>query len=321
MKKVIPILLITIALIIATFSSGCVRQKANRTPTISSTDGLIIKEFSSDLSRYEDTEPINVYLEIENVGGTTARRVNYTILGVAWNNTICWNGTGLDKCPQELGNLSPPDLSTQPPIPGDFVSLSWNIPPYEALPEGVELPVTITARVTYDYYSNGEVSIPVINKEYYKMLLKQNKPIPSTPGVKNSDGPIHIDIEKAGLPIIVEKDVDVQHPETAQIRIYIKNVGSGAPIKGYDIGNMTVNLTLLGTDVEFTSCQGLNVDTTNKKANGEIVLRRAGTVTIPCTIKITDAPELYSTISIVFETKYRYFIEKPLTVTIVGTSK
>ena len=118
MRKVIPILLIAIALSLTVFSAGCI-QGGNRTVTVSSTDGIVIKEFSTDLDRYEKAEPIPLYLDIENVGGTTANDVKLYILGASWDDTPCPGNVSCDSYTLS-DSMSPPDLSTQPPVPGDF---------------------------------------------------------------------------------------------------------------------------------------------------------------------------------------------------------
>ena len=318
MKRIIPIFLVAMVLSLAVFSSGCIRQEENRTVTVSSTDGLIIKEFSADASTYEKGENITLSLDIENVGGTTAENVTLYILGVTWTNKTCINPktATVEECPKVIAKkLSPPDLSTG--TKGDYIYLTWTIPGYSTIPEGIELPVTIRARVLYDYHSNGEVDVPVISKDYQKLLSHQNKPLPTAPEAQNSRGPIHIDIEREGLPIVVEKN----NPITRQVRVYIKNVGSGAPILNDDLGKLKLKLSLLthGVDAELLSCQ--TTEATNNVWTGDIVLRRGETVTIPCTINFTntEVPESYNMLGIVFETNYTYFIEKPLTVTIVGT--
>ena len=169
------------------------------------------------------------------------------------------------------------------------------------------------SRIEYNYSNNGVTQIPVINREEYKRRLALGLEIPSSPNVTNTRGPIHIDIDPRGLPIIIKPG----ETEQASLRLYIKNVGTGAPIKDYDIGNITIGLDLISNlDVEFANCLGA---TSGTHASQEKILRRGESITIPCVINIKSAPTLYDYISIVFKTDYRYYIEQPLTVTIVGT--
>ena len=294
-----------LGLVLIILASGCVGT--TRPVIVSATDGLVINEFSSDITRYEDTEPVSLYLEIENIGGTTATNVDVSIIGAPWD---------ADPNPSGSQNfeLEPPDLLPVPPVPGEFKIFSWDLEPYIELPQGVELPVILTSRIEFDYSSNGVTQVPVINREEYKRRTTLGLEIPSLPNVTNSNGPVHIDVDQRGLPVVIESG----ETQEASLRLYIKNVGTGAPIKNYDIGNITIDLDLISTlDAEFTDCLGA---TSGTSASKEIVLRRGESVTVPCTINIESVPTLYDYISVVFSTNYRYYIEQPLTVTIVGTS-
>ncbi|MEM5868859.1 MAG: hypothetical protein QXL09_02825, partial [Candidatus Aenigmatarchaeota archaeon] len=73
-------LLFSVALVV--LLSGCVGPSGG--VKFSATDGIIITEFSSDYDRYSRNEPISVNIEIENVGGTTARNTIVEILGATW---------------------------------------------------------------------------------------------------------------------------------------------------------------------------------------------------------------------------------------------
>ena len=106
MNKTLPIVVLSLAMIV--LISGCTIPGTTREVKVSSTDGLVINEFSSDITRYEDTEPISLYLEIENVGGTTAKDVNITIKGAPWDS--------MPNPTDELLVLEPPDLAPVPPV-------------------------------------------------------------------------------------------------------------------------------------------------------------------------------------------------------------
>jgi|GEM_PF-5094351 len=304
MNRNVLFLLVAVLLV----ASACIQP--GRPVKVSATDGLVINEFSSDLSRYDRRESPNLYLEIENVGGTTARNVTLYVLGATWDNTPCPPN---NPCPVSIeSEMSPPDISVVPPVPGDLVSRSWSLDPYTTLPEGVEVPITIIARVVYNYSSNGVVTIPVLTKEEYKLRMERGMPVPEAPNVTSSAGPIHIDLDPRGLPVILSLV-----PTEVSLRIYLRNVGSGAPIAGKDIGNITVTLSVKGLGATFTTCGGTSVN--NNSVTLDVVLRRGESVTIPCNVKLARFPEAgHDYFSILFNTSYTYFIEKPLTFTVVG---
>ena len=286
-------------------ASGCVQpsEGGERPVKTSATDGIVINEFSSDLTRYESTESIPLYLEIENVGGTTAKDVNATILGASW----------VDNVPtKDFGNLSPPDLTVSPPVPGDFKTWTTTLSAFTNVPQGVETKVTLTARVEYGYSSNGAVHVDVLSKDEYKRRIQKGETIPTAPTVENSAGPIHIDIDPRGLPPILDKK------ENISVLILLKNVGSGVPItKEGAEGNITVNLTVTGLNAKFVKCLDTEYNPSQTSVIIQTKLRRGESAKIPCTIEL-DKPTAHNTFTILFKTDYRYYIEQPLTLTIVG---
>ena len=287
---------------------GCIpgigpRKEAKVIPT----DGVVITDFSSDMPRYEDTEQISLYIEVQNLGGTTASDVDITILGATWEPDET-------KLKHETGTLKAPDLTVTPPVPGEFESWSTTLSAYD-LPEGVVLPVTLTARVEYNYSSNGAVHIPVLSKEEYKRRLQRGIAIPSAPNVTNSAGPIHIDIDPRGLPPVLR-----EARENITLLILLKNVGSGVPINATGgEGMITANLTLLGLNSRFVDCSDYNVTPLPASSTKvRVRLRRGESAKIPCTVEL-DKPTAHEMLSLLFKSDYRYYTEKQLTVTIVGT--
>ena len=294
--RILAILAISIVIAI----SGCVTTEVK----VSSTDGIMITEFSTDYDRYSSKEPISVSVEIENVGGTTARNTIVEILGATWTNVN----------PCGPWDLKPPDLTVSPPLRGDVKACNRIISPFTQLPEGVEFPIQLIARTTYDYKSNGAIQVYVFSREFYTYSIRENKPIPTSYNVSNSRGPIHIDLD-ARLPLIVSSPGD-----EIPVNVIFKNVGSGVPIirgaggTGESIGKLTVSLSIIGGT--FKECGYLQGSGTT--VTGTIQLRKGETVRIPCTITISNVPQTYNIVSLTFESSYGYFTEQPLNVVVVG---
>ncbi|MEM5870516.1 MAG: hypothetical protein QW758_01005 [Candidatus Aenigmatarchaeota archaeon] len=293
-------LLFSVALVV--LLSGCVGPSGG--VKFSATDGIIITEFSSDYDRYSRNEPISVNIEIENVGGTTARNTIVEILGATW--------TQVQACGP--WDLAPPDLSISPPLRGDVKACNRIIQPFAQLPEGVEFPLQLIARVTYDYRSNGAINIPVLSKEFYAYNIRENRPIPKTYNVTNSMGPIHIDLD-ARLPIIIDSPMT-----EIPVNVIFKNVGSGVPIMrggpaGDIIGKLNIKLNIVGGN--FKECGYLQGS--GPSVGGTIELRKGETIRIPCTITIPNVPQTYQYITMTFESDYGYFTEKPINIVVAGT--
>lgn len=299
MKK---IAFIALALALVILVSGCVGTQG-RTVTSLPNDGLIIKEFSSDASRYANDEQIPLYIEIENVGGTTARNVNVEVRGASWSTFS-----------QAVGTMAPPDLTVQPPTPGDFEVITPSLNAFTALPEGVEAPVTLWARVTYDYSSNGIATVNVINKAEYRRMVQMGSEIPKGIQVYNSKGPVHLDIDERGVDPVITDTTTAGVKQEVPIRIYINNVGSGAPISNDNVGEMTLSLSLQGLGATFKECMGQSYSSGTQLT---ITLRRGEKYVIPCKAEV-DTPLLSGTFSVLFRSDYKYFVEQPLTVTLVG---
>jgi len=298
-EKILAILIISTVIAI----SGCISTQEVK---VSSTDGIMITEFSADYDRYSSREPISVSVEIENVGGTTARNTIVEILGATWTNVN----------PCGPWDLKPPDLTVSPPLRGDVKACNRIISPFSQLPEGVEFPIQLIARTTYDYKSNGAIQVYVFSKEFYTYSIRENKPIPVSYNVSNSMGPIHIDLD-ARLPLIISSPGD-----EIPVNIIFKNVGSGVPIirgggrgaSTESVGKLTVSLSIIGGS--FKECGYLQGSGTT--VTGTIQLRKGETIRIPCTITISNVPATYNVISLTFESSYGYFTEKPLNVVVVG---
>jgi hypothetical protein len=294
------IILAILAISIVIAISGCITTTEVK---VSSTDGIMITEFSADYDRYSSKEPISVSIEIENVGGTTARNTIVEILGATWTNVN----------PCGPWDLKPPDLTVSPPLRGDVKACNRIISPFTQLPEGVEFPIQLIARTTYDYKSNGAIQVYVFSRDFYTYNIRENKPIPTSYNVSNSRGPIHIDLD-ARLPLIVSSPGD-----EIPVNIIFKNVGSGVPIirsgsAGESIGRLTVSLGIIGGN--FKECGYLQGSGTT--VTGTIQLRKGETIRIPCTITISNVPATYNVISLTFESSYGYFTEQPLNIVVVG---
>jgi hypothetical protein len=299
--KQIPLIVLGLALVILV--SGCT---GSQKVTVAPNDGIKIIEFSTDADMFSNEEPIPLYLQIENQGSTTATNVVMEIIGASWDQAKT----------ETIAKMSPPDLTMKPAVPGDFEIYNPSLQPYSRLPEGVEAQVDLRAKVTYNYDSNGQVSIPIVNKDEYRRRLKMNKEVPATKSVQNSNGPIHLDIDERGLSPIVA-GTDQGTTEDVAMTITINNVGSGAPITGDQIGAMAVNLDLMGSGATFLECLGNTAYAGTTISNMPITLRRGEHYTIPCKVRVST-PLTEDTVSVLFRTSYKYFVEQPLTITVVG---
>ena len=75
MRELLPVALI--ALLILT--SGCI---GGREVKIDANNGLLITEFTADPLTVEYSDPVLFFVDVENVGGTTASNINIILYGI-----------------------------------------------------------------------------------------------------------------------------------------------------------------------------------------------------------------------------------------------
>ena len=320
MKKEILISLIAVVLI-----AGCIDLGdggGNRDADASMTDGLVINDFFVSENRILDDESVIFSLEVENKGGTTATSVEAILAGIpGWE----------DADPKNADSLSPPDLTIQPPMPGEFKIFEWELAAPSELGQGVEHSYDVTGRVTYDYKTTAAITIPGYSKTEYRRMTEEGKGEPNTVQVSNTVGtegsggaPVKVDITPKNV-IIFKKDEG--EDKTMSYRLVFRNVGSGVPIGENEDGEQEDGIidgtVKLSGPAEFGDCLGSEGGTDVEIQPGDVKLRRKGTAEKLCEIRILDdqwGEADLNTVSLSFDLDYQYFIDKTATVTVVGQS-
>ena len=319
MKK--AIVLIALIVLIA----GCITERSVRTDA---NNGLQVNEFSADLDTMYDNEDVTIYLEVENVGGTTANDAKARLYGID-----SWNISGSNV--RDIGDLEKPDIVTG--VPGEFDSVMWTITPPN-LPEGLQQPFKVSSRVRYEYYSNSVTNIDVISRAQYDLLRKTGEleqvPVTST----NTNGPIKIDVEVME-PIKLDAPAEGSINKTEKnVLIYVRNVGDGIPFGGdvsnvpdwpddTTIGKLELEVKTPGApdSVELKECFGREDSTKGNTGltDVEITLRSGyesykGVCTLVIPDDFADAVPT-ETITLTIESTYGYYIDTPLDVTVISS--
>jgi len=259
------------------------------------------------------TGKFTAYVEVQNVGGTTAKNVMAYLLGASWlgNQVISY----------DLQTMQPYDTRTG--APGETKIAIWNIPQVAQLPEGVFQDYKLTARVDYDYSTTAVANIPVVNEDEY-MRMKQRGEQMDPVSVSNTNAPIVVEVN--GQPLFVRKSPpDPQ--EKFFFRLFFVNTGSGVPFSTQ--GGVPTNGLIGGTikvegrGVNFDDCAGVTggdiVDLFTTST--PVIVRKGESALVPCSIAIN--PSEWSstpkgTISLIFDLKYRYFIDYDSNVRVLG---
>jgi len=313
MKKYLFLVLAAIAIIAI---SGCTQ----RSTTIDANNGLKINEFSADPLEAESNDLVSFLLEVENVGGTTAKDVVANLYGVQ-NQWIDTNNNVVDSTlTKEIGTLKPPDITRN--IPGDFKMVQWTLRA-PRMPEGTNQILPITARITYIYNTTGSIVIKAFSDQQQKIEQNLKKWPPANPFVvTNTNAPIKIDVPtRYQIPIIV--DTTKPDDQTEQLRIEFVNKGNGWPVTENVPGRMYGTIRLFGP-AEFSDCLGvtsgneIGIDENNVDL---VKLKSTGNVPVACEIKINkdqwgNNPE--GIITMTFEMYYLYYLEQTAPVRVIG---
>jgi len=309
MKKILMVAIVSLMIIVI---SGCIGQNEVK---INANDGLSINSFVVEPSRIEYTDKADFYLEIENVGGTTASNIQAELYGVTW--------TELETREPPNGKLSPPDIRFTPPVAGGYSVLKWLDVQAPKLPEGLEHTYDITARVTYDYKTTGVANIYGITKDEYRRR-QQSGTTTSTVTVTNTNAPVKIDV--TGSQIVIDtSSLSIQDEPIMEVplRITFTNVGSGVPITDGVNGKITGTITLEGASAFGASLKDC-IDSSGEGStvNVDTIIREGKTVTRPCTLVINKEAWLTrpeGTLNMIFDLRYRYYVEASTKLTVVGT--
>ncbi|MBI5347476.1 MAG: hypothetical protein HZB66_02605 [Candidatus Aenigmarchaeota archaeon] len=283
--------------------SGCVQREVRTDEN----NGLVINAFEADLYRVEEGEQFTLFLEVENVGGTTAENVKSNLYGASWAS----------PGEKTVSKLSPPDIVSSPPIPGDFYQVEWMLDAPD-LEEGVEQDFRLVTRINYDYNSNPVSNIPALSKEEYRRKTMKGEVVDEGISTSNTPGPIKVYVTGSS-PIIVRSDLVEGEDNQYVMRIAFTNVGYGIPITDNVDGKIKGHVKIMGIGATMENCLG--VDVNGNEADFDVVLRSGQDVTKGCTINI-DKDEWgmlpKETVTLEFSLSYQYYIDKDITITAIG---
>jgi len=320
MKLAVVLLLAAVVL-----ASGCTNSRSVNT---SDSRGITINSFSVSPVKAFTGELVLFDLEIENIGGTTARNVQADLYGVEgqWKDIT---GNLIDSTLTQWGaiTLKPPFPDRN--IPGDFRIAQWQIATPD-IPQGISTGLPVEARVTYDYNTSGFLQVKLVSQDEWrrKQLISEQVTEPFT--ISNSAGPLKLSIDsRFQKPIIVDTESD---DLTYPFRIQIDNVGDGFPITPEDDatirgagGRLQGTIDLLGPGAQFDGCLGITSGTHIDLDDADIMVRLRevgrGSVPIACNIRIdkdTWGTRPEDTMKMIFNIRYRYYVSASANVVVVG---
>lgn len=329
-NKKISLFLVLSSIIAVLFVSGCIGQSSN---LVGSSSGIVIKNVYTDPQQdlIETGEDLNIFYELENIGGTTATNLKTTIYGFTW---IPENDRLANYCypkPSCSGGytLYPPDSITK--SPGGIQAINMKIPiRKDLLPAGLKKTFPLTIRSSYDYKTVATATLQGYSKNRYNrdIQLGNQQPVITEAAIPIqktiADTPISIAI--SGPDKMIVHNVASSGSFKFTYRITFSNVGQGYPITNGEEGLLVVkSLKIEGPGVTFSDC--LDQTTQSNELNEVNVKLRGSSVTKSCTIEITNSKSSedswynreFNAINIYFDLDYMYFVEKSFSVSITAS--
>jgi hypothetical protein len=321
MKELTIVLVLTAVLVI----SGC-SQPVNT----SESRGVTINSFIASPTGVLSGETVIFDVEIENIGGTTARNVQVDLYGVEgqWRDIT---GNLIDSTLTKWGGLTLDPPFPPRNIPGDLRITQWQIVTPD-IPQGTSPTLPIEARVTYDYNTSGHLGVALISQDEWRRRQLNGGDVSDASEMVNSAGPLKLTIDpRFQKPIIVDTSSNEQF-ETYPFRIQIDNVGDGYPITPEDDaiirgagGRLQGTIDIFGAGVEFDECLGVTGGTHIDLDDADVLVRLRevgrGSVPIACNVKIdmtkwNNRPD--DTMQFIFNIRYRYYVAATANVMVTG---
>ncbi len=311
MKKALILVLVATVL----FSSGCVGLEGimGNEQITSTAGGVVIHEFSSDFPDYEsENEDVELYMEVENVGGSMAEDVWAHLYDI---DEDVWDPGTTDFSQEVAAELEQPD--TLADIPGEIADVEWELQTPTGIPEGVVFKYTPRARLMYNYETIASATIPVLTKEEYKRLRERNMLNLPPVTTEVTKGPLAVEIV-ARTPVVVDDPAD----DTIDFRITVDLLERGSLIDpDHDMSTLDITsdeMDIIELEINADGVDGASgSDCDAYDTPTDQTLRRGQSFTYSCDLD----PKDFSTrtdIPVTVTLRYGYFEDVHTTVTVEG---
>ena len=323
------------AVIVAVAISGCIGQQQ-----ITGDNGVTIKGLYTDPQQdlIEVGDKLDIYYELQNIGGTVATNVMTTVYGITWipeTERLEKYCEPIPNCQRGL-TLYPPDPITK--SPGGTKTIHFQIlidKDKVPLPSGLKKTFPLKLRTSFDYKTGATTVLQGYSKKRYitELQLGNQQTVigdVSTPVQTVITGtPISVSI--SGPDKIVVNDATQNEPDRTIRYTYditFTNAGSGYPIQplenfgeGTEQGIIATKLRIEGPGTTLYDCLDQNIQGNELNT---VVKLRGGSVTKSCTIEIKNNyndenswfNREFNTINMYFDLSYRYFAEKDFSISI-----
>jgi hypothetical protein len=304
--------LLIVSIVFSMLVSGCAWLPFGL-PQTGTSGGVVIEDFSPDLSEVYTGEPIKFTLKVRNTGSVESEKTFAELLGLDedWyddfeerfpNEAECrYDGSGFDLLPPS------PDHGTQ----GESHICTWDYDAPSDIINGASVSYDATARVFYTYRTEVVKSVTLASREEMISMQQQGRTLPADT-ISSTSSPVSVTVDTTS-PIRVFDDV-----ATFPIEISIENVGGGVPCRENECkktgeekwNEIKLSIALPdGISMAGTGCNSFS-------GNGDYISVWPGKPNkITCDVSV-DANDLTGPTqkAIRVSAEYSYFVDKTITV-------
>ncbi|MFH1444890.1 MAG: hypothetical protein ABIF08_00170 [Nanoarchaeota archaeon] len=294
------LLLLPVAMVV--IASGCVGGGSG--PTTG--PGVAILNFEPDFSSVESGDEIRLYLQIQNQGEEQANNVKALLTGI---DAVELN---VDSVLKDFDYMIPPntDYGTEGEIQQHYYRLTAPV-----MSQGQEITYNPKIRVYYDYETNANKQITLVNSNELRRLIQEGKSLP-TGDTSYSAGPLSVNVA-TGKYIKARTEGGYYFP----ITITINNAGNGVVSK-YQSNptaepidyKVEMQLDLPGSGLSIDGC---SADLAGVNTYG-VELWKGSSATITCRFNIINVPNTDEQKTLNIKLKYSYYIDSSASFTVKG---
>lgn len=243
--------------------------------------GVIIKSFAPTAISVPSGTPVDITIEVKNVGQREAASVSAKLLGISagWSG-----GTNELSLATTLGE-------------GEGTTGFWTLTsPSDK--KNIDITYDFLGRVTYGYKTDADVVFTVATSEYLRSVTRPGESAPSNLGLRSSTttaGPLAVNA-RTKLPTVTKAG------DKIRVQYEIQNVGGGRVYKttpGDDI-----------LDIDGSSCPG--------RTSSEVRLAGGKSALITCEITTPSGFTQFTTVTHNLKLNYKYFVDSATTITVLG---
>jgi hypothetical protein len=255
MKKVIPLILVTMAIVAV---SGCVGESDVVAPT---GYGVEITGFSADRSEVFTGQRVRIFMEAENLGQSLVERGVMTLIGnVRGTNGNYW--TTSDPLEATIGELKPADPIRE--VPAEKKRVDWTLST-PTLSPGQTRTDTFEGRVYYDFNTTAQGTLWLYSPTEAEAVRNAGGVLDKS-SITSSTGPIAIEVDVAPDPPELEgSDTDFS------LYITLRNVGGGTVFyqSGYNFDTVPtltsadlnkIDVSIEAGDLSITNCEAATTE-------------------------------------------------------------